>query len=176
MKHEFPSEWYQFLNPADPNSAHPNGGQIMSIPLTRERFPFQYRGKAIAFNQFELFLKLKAFYPPSSGQTNSTPQQDYSGGTALSFTIAPPGTAALPPPIPTFKSNPNFANGVPYASIKVNKNGLGIYKLSLGNTGQIAASLQVTPPLAPAAGAPTYQLLNPALVEDIYLICHYSAG
>jgi hypothetical protein len=45
LKHEFPTEWYQFLHPLPSAS-----GQVMSLPLTRETFPFQYRGKKITIS------------------------------------------------------------------------------------------------------------------------------
>jgi hypothetical protein len=46
LKHEFPSEWYRFMHSIPSASS-----QVMSIPVTNERFPFQYRGKKISVSQ-----------------------------------------------------------------------------------------------------------------------------
>jgi peptidoglycan hydrolase-like protein with peptidoglycan-binding domain len=54
-KHEFPTEWYRFLHPAEATAA----GQSLQIDLTRERFPFQLRGKTITITQVKMFLILK---------------------------------------------------------------------------------------------------------------------
>lgn len=57
-KHEFPTEWYPFLNPADPA---PGGSivQTLVLSLTPERFPFQFRGGEIAIHAAHVFPKLK---------------------------------------------------------------------------------------------------------------------
>jgi hypothetical protein len=39
LRHEFPSEWYRFLNPP----AGTAGDQILTLALTEERFPFKPR-------------------------------------------------------------------------------------------------------------------------------------
>ena len=53
-RHEFPSEWYRFLNPGDED---PN--QVLHIDLSRERFPFQFDlGKTIILRKISIYLKL----------------------------------------------------------------------------------------------------------------------
>ena len=64
-KHEFPTEWYRFLHPdntapSQPSQPSTTPGQTLKLHLTPERFPFQFRGKAIQIGKVELFLKLKA--------------------------------------------------------------------------------------------------------------------
>lgn len=57
VRHEFPTEWYKFLNPLGTDTA-----QTMLLALTRERFPFQYHGKKISIKQVDLLLKFKDIY------------------------------------------------------------------------------------------------------------------
>jgi hypothetical protein len=52
LKHEFQSGWYRFLRPADADKAH-----VLKMDLAVERFPFQFRGRAINVSQVKLFLK-----------------------------------------------------------------------------------------------------------------------
>lgn len=54
-KHEFPTEWYRFLHPTDSTAT----SQTLQLDLTKERFPFQFRGKTITISQVTMFLKLK---------------------------------------------------------------------------------------------------------------------
>ncbi len=53
-KHEFPSDWYRLLHLTDSTKS-----QQMTLDLTQERFPFQYRNKNITINKLTLFLDLK---------------------------------------------------------------------------------------------------------------------
>lgn len=53
-RHEFPTEWHRFLNPADLDTV-----QTLSLELVSERFPFQLRGKTIKINRVELFVQRK---------------------------------------------------------------------------------------------------------------------
>lgn len=51
MRHEFPSAWHKFLYGTDP--------QDLSVEMTRDRFPFQFRSKKIEVSRVELFLKMR---------------------------------------------------------------------------------------------------------------------
>jgi hypothetical protein len=55
LKHEFPSDWYRFLQPTDPNA----NTQSLQMNLTYERFPFRFRGKTIQIGEADLFLSFK---------------------------------------------------------------------------------------------------------------------
>jgi hypothetical protein len=74
-KHEFSSDWYRFLHPTEAATT-----QVLSLALTKERFPFQYRGKKIEMTAMMLFLKLK------DGAT-------YNDGQALTFDLKREGAA-----------------------------------------------------------------------------------
>jgi hypothetical protein len=52
LKHEFPSEWYRFVHPADVNAT----SRTLPIDLSYDRFPFQFRGKQIQIGQVDLFM------------------------------------------------------------------------------------------------------------------------
>src|ERR1035438_4436023 len=69
LKHEFPTEWQQFMHPLGTS-------QTMSLFLTNERFPFQHRAKKISLSNVQLFLKFKAAHPPSTSSASS-PNSDY---------------------------------------------------------------------------------------------------
>jgi len=69
LKHEFPTDWYRFLHPNDPSP----GADIVhsiTIDLSRERFPFQFRGKTLTINSVRLFLKMREGFPYDD-QTNA---------------------------------------------------------------------------------------------------------
>ncbi|MEG3838650.1 hypothetical protein [Microcoleus sp. herbarium14] len=51
-KHEFPTQWHQFLNSTGTTAT-------LSLSLDLERFPFQFRSKILTIQQVELFLPLK---------------------------------------------------------------------------------------------------------------------
>ena len=54
LKHEFQTEWYRFLNPLDPAAT----SHSLLLDLTRERFPFHVRTKALTLEAMTLFLKM----------------------------------------------------------------------------------------------------------------------
>ncbi|HTC22600.1 MAG TPA: hypothetical protein VK859_17215, partial [bacterium] len=167
VKHEFPTEWYQFLNPATPAN-----GQVLSVTLSQQRFPFQYRGKTLKVTQIELFLKFKNEYPTSvTGSNLTTPQNDYAGGTSLKFTLSPSGAPAAP----SFAANSTLG-GIPYANItSLNLKVAGSVLLTLGPAQSLNPGLSISIPNPSNSGQPHY-FLNPAVVEDLYWVCHYSVS
>lgn len=87
LRHEFPSEWYRFLNPP----ADGVGGQKLTMALTKERFPFFFQGKTININAIELFVKIKKEFSASHNEST------------LKFTLAvgaPTSGTALPTELP----------------------------------------------------------------------------
>lgn len=178
LKHEFPTDWYRFLHPVDQATS-----QTMVIALTIERFPYIYRGKKIQISQVELLLKFKDIYDPALFKLdpeNPTPLGDYmkaGAAGALSLTVTPPGATGKGA---TLSSAPTLLNGVPHASVPQTLSpnppslgGLGTWTLGAtqADIQKIAASLQnvVT------SGGANYAHLNPDVIDDIFLVCHYSA-
>ena len=151
--------------------------QSMSMMLTNERFPFQYRGKKIAISQVSLFLKFKAVYPYSA-QSTSTPLADY-GSSQLPVTVTPPGGAAAPPPA-ILVSSPGVLGGVPSGSVAFSpaapssavvngKPGSWTLTIKPSDIQNLAAGLQRVSP----AGGTTF--LNSDVVDDLFFVCVYTA-
>ena len=173
LKHEFPTEWYKFLHPSDPTTT----SQSMQIALGNERFPYQYRGKTITQTQAELVLLF------------SDPQflTDYRNGTSLSLELGPPN-ATIPPSITnpssvTLTSSTGVLGGAPYGSIAQPKpagpNAPNSWVLQALETAiaQIDPHLYLKNTVAASDGTTTtYHHLNPDVIDDILLLCHYSVS
>jgi hypothetical protein len=173
LKHEFPTEWYQFMHPAP---AAPS--EVMAIPLTNERFPFQYRGKKITISQAQIFLQFKAVYPALINSA-STPLADY-GSSSLAFSLTPPSATA---------SNSSLATslgvlGVPCASVTF-PTAAAIYTVVSGklvpwtltiNSSDIQSTLSTVTNLifTPAGGSGPF--LNPEVIDDIFFVCQYAVA
>jgi hypothetical protein len=52
-RHEFPSNWYRFFHPADAAKE-----QTLMLDLSNDRFPFRSAGKTLELNSIDVFLKL----------------------------------------------------------------------------------------------------------------------
>jgi hypothetical protein len=162
LKHEFPSEWYKFLNPPDAATS-----QSLLICLTIQRFPYQYRGKKITVSSVDLFLKFKDLHDP---KTDATPLGDYDGN-PLKVYLAQPN-ATLPGQSAMLASTAAFLNGLPFGTINfasASPAGLGNWTLTVNGTDiqKIAPSLRnVT-----SGGS----ALKPTVIDDLIMVFHYSA-
>jgi hypothetical protein len=179
LRHEFPSDWYNLLNPLDSSP-----DQSMTLNLNQERFPFRYRGKKIQIYEIDLFLIFRDIYNPTTYAANGTPLGDYSakgasGALKLNVT-APAGT----PKTTQLVSNNSLLNGVPHGTIPQPPpppapptppplGTLGAWTLGAKGTDiqNIANSLQhkVT------SGSSTFYRIDPAAIQDLFLVCRYSA-
>jgi Tc toxin complex TcA C-terminal TcB-binding domain/ABC toxin N-terminal region/Neuraminidase-like domain/Putative peptidoglycan binding domain/Salmonella virulence plasmid 28.1kDa A protein len=63
LRHEFGTEWARFLSTVSGST------RTVTMPLTRERFPFLFQGRNITINEIELFVKVK---PGVDGHTKDT--------------------------------------------------------------------------------------------------------
>jgi Tc toxin complex TcA C-terminal TcB-binding domain/Neuraminidase-like domain/Salmonella virulence plasmid 28.1kDa A protein len=63
LRHEYPTEWYKFMQPPVVGSTNP--GTSMQINLSSDRFPFQYRGKKIIITRADLFVLFSDSTPTS---------------------------------------------------------------------------------------------------------------
>jgi hypothetical protein len=178
LKHEFPTDWYKFLNPPDNANS-----QSIQIGLGIDRFPYQYRGKKVQISQVEILLKLKDIHDPSIYKLNPdepTPLGDYAAGgigTALRLYLSPPVSTGAPTLSTALNSLSSFLGGLPYGSVPFgtgNPPGLGYWLLTAQNAdiAKIALSLQnqVT------SGGTLYQHLSAAPIDDIVIVCHYTAA
>jgi GH18 family chitinase len=164
LRHEFPSEWYKFLNPADTATV-----QGMSIALGMDRFPYQYRNRTIKVSQVELVLAFRDLQVQSS----------YQQGNPLSLQLAPPG-AATPSPV-TVNSNASMLGGAAYGlvtnlSVTV-PTGIGkppgwTLQAQAADVARIAPALQN---VATVAGV-NYPHLNPQSIDDVFLLCRFTVS
>lgn len=65
LRHEFPSEWHQFMNPLQNSVDKPT----LTMNLDPERFPFMFQDRPIIINKIEMFLKVR---PESASTHNET--------------------------------------------------------------------------------------------------------
>jgi hypothetical protein len=154
-RHEFSDEWYRFLTPPETAS-----GQTLSIELSKERFPFQYRGRDIHISQVEVFLTWK---------TTDATQRYREHGAALKVSLIPPGGTAVSG---SLASLPAFLNGVPHGLIECGGAGLGTWTLAVADAdiAAIAAELRY----AVTANGTVHQRLKADTIQDLVLVCHYS--
>jgi receptor-binding and translocation channel-forming TcA subunit of Tc toxin/ABC toxin-like protein/neuraminidase-like protein len=78
LRHEFPTEWRRFLNPAASDTAV----QTLTMALTRERFPFLVQGRISAINSMNLLVKIKPEF--SISHSDSTLKLSLQSGTEAS--------------------------------------------------------------------------------------------
>jgi hypothetical protein len=160
LKHEFPSEWYRFLHPADTAS-----NQSMQIALDNARFPFQYRGMTIPILQAELVLLF----------SNPQFQSAYQGGSPLVVTLGPAGGGAQSSV--TLKS-PSILSGAGYDVAQPAKPTASGPNMPPGWVLQ-ATSVAVS---TTGVGVPvttngvTYHHINPDAIADLLLICDYKTS
>ena len=163
LKHEYSTEWYKFLHPADTATV-----QSMSIALGNERFPFQYRGKTIKISQAELVL---VFSDPQF-------QLSYQGGKPLVLQLGPPGTGA-PSPV-TMNSNPSLLGGAGYGLASPAKPAPASPGAPptwiLQAQGTAVAVIDPSLQNIVTSGGVTYNHLNPLVIDDVFLICRYTAS
>jgi Tc toxin complex TcA C-terminal TcB-binding domain len=178
LRHEFPTEWYKFLNPLAADTA-----QTMVVALSMERFPFQYRGKKITISEVDLLLKFKDIYDTQRFKTG-TPLGDFVNGQgtpgmlniyvtqgpsqitqrAQSPTRPPQGLRPI-----TLTSNPATLNGGPYGS----SSGplppiLGSWWLQVFTASNYMGSVAAT-----LLDSNNHLVSN--VIEDVFMVCHYSA-
>ena len=174
LKHEFPTEWYKFMNPADTATT-----QSMQITLGPERFPFQYRRMKIQISEVELFLLFRS----------ATFQSEYCGGSTTSapssqlvLHLGPP--SASNPSRASLASAQSFLNGLGYASIAQPQPPAPPYPGSPGSPplwtlGADSADIQeINSNLYQevTTGGSNYYHLNPDAINNILLLCHYSVS
>jgi len=150
-RHEFPNEWYRFLNPSDSTAT----SQILKLDLTMDRFPFLLRGKNIQIDKVGLFLNFR----------EAKYYTDYPEGQPLDFTLGFGNTSKNG----MLKSDPSI-NGMPTALVKFDsQTGIpGSITLTVieNNIKIIAQSLQRLVGL--------HTRMNTDALEDLFIVCWYS--
>jgi hypothetical protein len=158
-RHEFSGEWHQFLTPPDTASS-----QTLSLKLSKERFPFPYRGRDIQISQVELFLIFKS-------DEATKLYRDGGAEAALKVLLTPPGETAALGPL-TLTSILAFLNGVPHGLLGVDNAGLGTWTLVVadGDIEAIAAELRYSV----TVNGTEHHRLKAEAIQDLVIVCHYS--
>jgi hypothetical protein len=178
LRHEFPTEWYKFLNPLAADTT-----QTMLLRLSMERFPFRYRGKKIVVSEVDLLLKFKNIYDTQRFKTG-TPLGDFvnaqgTPGLLNVYVTQGPSQMTQPAQAPTqppqgskpisLASNLTTLNGSPYGSsagpVSFNLGSWWLQVFTAGNyMGSVAATL-----------LDSNNHLISSVIEDLFLVCRYSA-
>jgi Tc toxin complex TcA C-terminal TcB-binding domain/Neuraminidase-like domain len=166
-RHEFPSDWYRFLNPSGGSTK----GQPMAFELTAARFPFQFRGKTISIGKVDLFLSFKDIHDTRAYSQDGTPLGDYATGKPLTVNLTPPGGTAVSVKL---KSDKSLLNGLPHASADLSDQsaGLGAWTVDVQND-DLAG---LPPSLRSDGGASKIYRIKPDAVMDLTIVCHYSVN
>ncbi|WP_437741771.1 neuraminidase-like domain-containing protein [Sorangium sp. So ce1504] len=155
LRSELPAEWARFMAPSDSSAE-----QELSIPLTREMFPYAPADRKIALTKV-------TFYARWNGEVA------YTSALALDIGVAPPGAAATLVGLPGYPDNSARNTG---KSESMSPSGdpwdLGTWTLtaSSNEVDDIASALRTTTTPTPPT---TIHRLNHTL-QDIYLLCEYS--
>jgi hypothetical protein len=141
----------------------------LTLDLSMERFPFQFRGRTFKINAVNLFLKLNDGFA-------------YDDGNPLAFVLTKddntqlPGSPSDKPLI--FSATKNSIANLPFVEpLQGNSGGLGTWSIGVKesdakNLPSSLPSLQRTV----TVNGQNYVQLNPDAFEDIWIVCQYSVG
>jgi Tc toxin complex TcA C-terminal TcB-binding domain len=85
VRHEFPTEWHRFLNPAGADDL-----QTLTLALDTDRFPFVFAGRTLTIGSLELLLKVKPAFAETHNESTVRLALE-PGDTAPTPTDAEPG-------------------------------------------------------------------------------------
>jgi hypothetical protein len=180
MRHEFPTEWYSFLNPIETKN-----GQTLEFELKQDRFPFLFRGRTIQIHRMDIFLKFKDV------RVTELPSKPlvlvvYQSSAPLTVDLIPPGATPIPkvpppqpppPPKPQLDSDVLILNGLPHASKDFVQHfdgarDLGNWSLAI----EEAAINSIDPSLRTTitAGNVNHSRLKASVIQDLFIVCRYS--
>ena len=139
LKHEFPTRWYRFVHPTDPAT--------LELDLTRERFPYQLRGRVLTVDDLLVFLK-----PKGDGSTIN-----------LALSVGTKAIADLDNP----KAIPN-----PVGNVTLDA-GTTLGTLLVGALHDLSVSVPLTVVVG-AAAKDIAKLVQGDILDDIWIVCRYS--
>ncbi|RKH47665.1 hypothetical protein D7X12_02040 [Corallococcus sicarius] len=153
-RHEFPDEWHGFLYPPDGQT----GPQRLSLPVSRDLFPGSLQDRALKIDGLKLFLSLK-------------PGTTYDNVNNVVLTLKPPG-AAPSQPVEPGRGNARLG-GLPYDSISFGT-GVGVADGPAQTWTLDATTVPATLLMDVTTPGGTVKRINPDLVLDFALLCHYT--
>jgi hypothetical protein len=168
LRHEFPTEWYRFLNPIDTASSWE-----LQFQMTPDRFPLQFRGRTIQINSAEILLKFKEMTDAAVSKED-TRLGKYKASAALVLDLITPDATATPIAL---KSDGSFLSGLPhgdkdFVSDPKGPASLGNWSLGIkeGDIKKIHPSLWSKTTVNNAE----HGRLKPDVIEDVLFVCRYS--
>lgn len=163
VRHEFPTKWHQFLRPAKGENGV-SKLQTMTLPLTKERFPFFFQGKNISIKKVELFVKVKPEFITPEDQNVPVHDKD-----TLKFTLASGKSAptSKEDALPLSSQNQLFHGNKPFPSNEPGK---------LGNWTINAWLVEEDAGEDTQKEGTQIKQINVDALEDVILVCHYTVG
>jgi hypothetical protein len=152
-RHELPDAWHRFLHPAPSATSH-----RLDLELSKARFPFLYKGKTITITDLRILMK------PADGIA-------YTGGANLSVRLA---VEEQPAPEPhELRLDPEL--GIPGASpLSQGQEPLGRWSIEIAESGLSGVHPDFVRNVT--IESQTRWRLNPAAVEDLWILCTYSVA
>jgi peptidoglycan hydrolase-like protein with peptidoglycan-binding domain len=146
LRHEFPNEWHNFLNPQKDSHGHPT----LTMNLGPERFPFLFQGRPILINKIEMFVKVRPIFASSHNKDT------------LNISLEPP----LEPPLePRTDPTESYLDLNPWNGLlRATKSKDGGLAGKLGNWTLTGWNEHEDTPDG---------RIDPNAIEDILVVCHY---
>jgi hypothetical protein len=116
LRHEYPTEWYQFLHPSALTGETPTASS-MQVNLDGDRFPFQYRSKPVVITAVQFILIASGEAPPptltvtsgSNGPSQPVPLNLQTNANPMSSSTLLAGSISGPPqPASATQGGPKF--------------------------------------------------------------------
>jgi len=161
LRHEFPTEWYRFLNPLDMTATN----QTLALTLNKDRFSFLLRGKRLTLDGVTLFLKMADDFKYEGGVHPLTIHLGQGNAPAEaqgSFT-----TAGSPIPDLPFTQIDLTSIDIPASLV------LSVLESELPNP---QSSSSKTWWQSVRVNSMNHARLKPSAIADIWIVCRYTAS
>jgi hypothetical protein len=143
----------------------------MTLDLGAERFPYQFRGKAISVEKVEVFLGFRELFDNQTYSQDGTPLGDYAAAKPLGINVTPPGGSAVSVPL---RSNKSLLSGLPHGAADLSDQTAGLGAWTIEIQGDSVAGLPLSL-RTDGGGNKLFRLKSDALL-DMTLLFHYSVG
>lgn len=156
-RHEFPTEWYRFLNPSGPAAT-----QDLVLDLSASRFPFPFQRSPITITAFHVFFKLKEGFSYADGSGTIRFDLTRGGGTTSAdneFAIAGSPIAGLPHAARIMEEGPATW------TVTVRETALAVLA---GPNAALRSTVTVD--------GVDHQRLNVAAIDDLWVVVVYRVG
>jgi hypothetical protein len=149
-RHDFPGAWARFMSPAKDDD------QVLSLDLSKDRFPFLVQDRTIKVKSAQALLQIK-----------ETAIVAYVEKDDLKVTLAPPSGTSSASDVLT--SSASFLGGMPNRTFTL----ASPHPVGSSSMWTLTAAKDDVKKIAPALLTPDLRL-KPSVVEDLQLILHYT--